>query len=144
MASGTAHWRGATEPLRTRRVQPVLALASRRHHLESIRRRSAASVFLVDPSQEVDKNDRPLLLAYSQWPQDHAFPRGGRAALHDQAGEYRQGRSVPTGLPCDLAQQQDAGDRRSSSGRWWWAAQRVRIGRDPGLPGRQDRQVNTE
>ena len=53
-------------------------------------------------------------------------------------------RAVPAGVPQDLAEQPHPGDRRSRAGRRRRADQRLRVGRDPALPGREDRALHPD
>ncbi len=78
-----------------------------------------------------------LLLADPERVEDHHHARGMRAALHVRCGQHRQGRPVQAGVSGDLAEQQDAGDRRS--GRTRRAADLgVRVRRDPAISRPQD------
>ena len=52
-----------------------------------------------------------------------------------------KGDQFDAGVPRDLAEQPDPGDRRPRAARRRQADQRLRVGRDPALPRRQDRAV---
>jgi hypothetical protein len=75
-----------------------------------------------------DRNDRLLLLAYAQRPQDHDVPGGSRTGLHDPSGRYQRRRSVQARLPHHLAEQPHAGDYRYRAGRRRRTDPRVRVG----------------
>jgi hypothetical protein len=60
-------------------------------------------------------HDRPSLLDHAERPQDHDLPRGGRAALPDHPGEYRQGPAVRARVSGDRSEQSHSGDRGSGS-----------------------------
>ena len=60
-------------------------------------------------------------------------------ALPDQAGEHRSWRAVRTGVPAHFAEQPHAGPGRYRPAGRRRAAERVRVRRDPRIPGGQDR-----
>src|SRR5258708_6608940 len=86
-------------------------------------------------------DDRASLLDHAQWPQDRDFPGGERASLSHRAGQHQRRRPVQAGVPQDFAEQPHPGDRRPRSGRAGGADQRLRVRRDPALPGREDGEV---
>ena len=69
-----------------------------------------------------DCDDRPLLLAHAQRPQDHDLPRGGRTALPLHPGQHRQGRAVQARVPA--RSRPTTACRRSSTTRRPTAARR--------------------
>src|SRR5690348_14948358 len=80
------------------------------------------------------KADRPLLLADTERLEDLDHARRMPPAVQSDCGEHRARRSIRAGVPEDIAEQPDAGDRRSQRARRP-ADRGVRVGRDPAVPG---------
>ena len=87
-------------------------------------------------------DDRSVLLAHAQRPQDHDAPGRDGYALPRDSGEHRQGRAVQAGIPRHRSQQPHAGDRRSQSIRRRRADLGVRVGRNPAVSCAEERAVH--
>src|SRR5690606_6325508 len=57
-------------------------------------------------------DDRTVLLAHAQWPQNHDVPGGSRPALPDPARGHQRRRPVQAGIPGVFTQQSHAGHHR--------------------------------
>ena len=86
---------------------------------------------------------RTAYLEHPERPQDQRRARRDGAALHRPADQHFKGRAVCSGLSEDQPEQPHSGDRRSrGAGRR--PDQHLRVGGDPGLSRREDRQVLAE
>ena len=126
---------------------PGLVSDHRQRESEMARKAKRAAAAKTKPkvkgSSKAKPGAKPIELYY--WPTPNGFKiidhaGGVRAPLHADPGEHRQGRAVQARLPENLAQQPDAGDRRSRrAGRP--ADLGLRVRRDPAISRAQDRQV---